>query len=129
MADNVVDMVVVECDGYTVALLCGEIDCHTVPDLHGRLRRLLVRLDRPLIVDMSGVAFCDGSALRMFSAVEGECSRRRVPLAVVGLREYLEGLFRAFGLHERIPLCTTHQDARWCLLPLSDAEIAAWPTG
>jgi anti-anti-sigma factor len=90
---------------------------------------LAARLDRPLVLDMSGIAFCDGTALRTISAVEAECARRGVPMAVVGLRPHLEGLFRACGLHERIPLCATYQDALWCLLPLSDEEIAAWPLG
>ncbi|SEF63249.1 stage II sporulation protein AA (anti-sigma F factor antagonist) [Thermomonospora echinospora] len=129
MADIVVDMVVVEREGHTVAMLCGEIDCCTGPDVYARLMDLAARLDRPLVLDMSGIAFCDGSALRTISAVTAECARRDVPVAMVGLRPYLEGLFRAFGLHERLPLCATYQDALWCLLPLSDEEIAAWPIG
>ncbi|HEX2312711.1 MAG TPA: STAS domain-containing protein [Thermomonospora sp.] len=129
MADIVVDMVVVERESHTVALLCGEIDCHTGPAAYTRLMELVALLRRPLVIDMSGITFCDGSALRMLSSAEEECRRRGVPLALVGLRPYLEGLFRAFGLHERIPLCATHQDALWCVLPLTDAEIAAWPTG
>ncbi|REF00199.1 STAS domain-containing protein [Thermomonospora umbrina] len=128
MADIAVDMVVVEHPRHTVALLCGEIDCHTAPDAYTRLMELVALARRPLVIDMGGIVFCDGSGLRAFSSLAQECGRRGLPLALVGLRPYLEGLFRAFGLHERIPLCATHQDALWCLLPLSDTEIAAWPT-
>lgn len=121
MEDIVVDMVVLDSAEYTVALLCGEIDCFTGPGLHARLLDLAAATRRPLVIDMSGVTFCDGSALRMLSTTGRRCAEDG--LAIVGLRPFLANLFRAFGLHERLPLCGTLDEALWCLLPLADDMI------
>jgi anti-sigma B factor antagonist len=126
MEDIVVDTVVVDGERHTAVLVCGEIDCYTAPDLHARLLRLADTCPRPLVLDMSGVSFCDGSALRMLAAIERRCTERGTGLALVGLRPFLTSLFHAFGLHERIPLCATSQEALHCLLPVPDAELRAW---
>jgi anti-anti-sigma factor len=124
--DIVVDMVVVDSERYAVVMLCGEIDCSTAPELQARLLDLAVTAERPLILDMSGVSFCDGSALRAFSATERQCAARGVAMAVIGLRPFLANLFRAFDLHERIPLCAALDEALWRLLPPGDADIHRW---
>lgn len=126
MEDIVVDLVVVDHARYRAVLVCGEIDCYTGPGLHARLLDIVDGTDRPLVVDMSGVPFCDGSALRAMYAIQRHCADREVLLAVVGLRPYVEKLFRTFELDERIPICATSQEALWCLLPPTDAEIESW---
>ncbi|WP_160147023.1 STAS domain-containing protein [Thermomonospora echinospora] len=126
MEDIVVDMVVVDSERHTVVLLCGEIDCYTGPGLQTRLLDLAVTTGRPLILDMGGVSFCDGSALRMLSVTQRECATRGVALAVVGLRPFLANLFRALDMHERIPLCAALDEALWRLLPPADADIHRW---
>jgi anti-sigma B factor antagonist len=124
--DIVVDMVVVDSERYAVVLLCGEIDCYTGPRLQERLLDLAAAVGRPLILDMSGVSFCDGSALRALLATERECTARGVAMAVIGLRPFLANLFRAFGMHERIPLYATLDEALWRLLPPDDADLHRW---
>lgn len=124
--DIAVDMVVVDNEHYAVVMLCGEIDCYSAPGLQERLLNLAASARRPLILDMSGVTFCDGSALRMLSATERECAGLGVLLAVIGLRPFLANLFRAFGVHERIPLCAALDEAVWKLLPPTDADLHAW---
>lgn len=126
MEDIVVDMVVVDSELYSVVLLCGEIDCYTGPGLHARLLELAAATRRPLVIDMSGVSFCDGSALRMIAATERRCAEDGSGLAVVGLRPFLANLFRAFGVHEDLPLCATLEEALWCLLPRTDAQLQTW---
>ncbi|ACY98682.1 anti-sigma-factor antagonist [Thermomonospora curvata DSM 43183] len=126
VADSSVDMVVVDGDRYTVTLLCGEIDCYGSQGLQERLLEAAPDAGRPLILDMSGVTFCDGSALWTLSAVERRCAERRVALAIVGLRPFLGHLFRAFHIHERIPLCATLDEALWRVLPPTDADLHAW---
>ncbi|HEX2314681.1 MAG TPA: STAS domain-containing protein [Thermomonospora sp.] len=126
MEDIVVDMVVVDSERYSVVLLCGEIDCYTGPGLQARLLELAEEAGRPLVLDMSGVSFCDGSALRMLSATERQCAEHGVSLAIMGLRPFLANLFQAFGMHERIPLCTALDEALWRVLPPADDEIRAW---
>ncbi|REE99425.1 STAS domain-containing protein [Thermomonospora umbrina] len=124
--DIVVDMVVVDSEHYAVVLLCGEIDSYTGPGLRSRLLELAEGAGRPLVLDMSGVSFCDGSALRMLTAIRRQCAERGVALAIVGLRPFLTNLFQAFGVHEHIPLCTALDEALWRLLPPSDDDVHAW---
>ncbi len=126
MEDIAADMVVVERDRHAVVLLCGEIDCHSGPELRSRLLALAASAHRPLVLDMGGVSFCDGTALRMIAEAERECARRGVRMAVVGLRPFLANLFRAVGFDERLPLCRSLDEALWRLLPPTDEDIHAW---
>lgn len=124
--EDIVDLIVVDHARYRTLLICGEIDCYTGPGLHARLLNVVDDTDRPMVMDMAGVPFCDGSALRTMFAVQRYCGERGLPLAVVGLRPYVEKLFRTFDLHLTIPLCASLQEALWCLLPLADEEIEGW---
>lgn len=128
MEDIDVGMVVMDHDHYRAVLLCGEIDCNTGPGLQRRLLALADTpdADLPVVLDMSGVAFCDGSALRTLSLAEQRFAERGGSLAIVGLRDFLIALFHAVGLDERIPLCHTLEEALWCVLPIPDEELADW---
>ena len=53
-------------DGHTVVTICGEIDLYTAPRLHRELARLLAEgMPARVVIDMSGVEFCDSTGLNV----------------------------------------------------------------
>jgi anti-sigma B factor antagonist len=122
--DIALEMAVLECDRYVLAMPRGEIDAYTGPAFRQQL--LDVVGTRPLIVDMTGVMFFDCAALKVIIAAERRCRAWGAALAVAGLRPNAAQVFRLARVGEILPLCVTIQEAVWCVVPLTDEEIAAW---
>jgi anti-sigma B factor antagonist len=122
--DIVLEMAVVECTRYVLAMPRGEIDAYTEP----AFRRQLFDAIRtsPMIIDMTEVSFIDCSALKAILAADRHCREHGSALAVAGLRPAAEQVFRLARVAEIVPLCRTIQEAVWCVVPLADEEIAAW---
>jgi anti-sigma B factor antagonist len=118
------EMAVVECPSYVLALPRGEIDAHTGPAFRRQLFDLI--RSRPLIIDMTEVSFFDCSALKVVIAAERHCREHGSALAIAGLRPAAEQVFRLARVAEIVPLCPTIQEAVWCVVPLTDEEIASW---
>jgi anti-anti-sigma factor len=122
--DIALDMAVVECDRYVLAMPRGEIDAYTGPAFRQQLLDVIGA--RPLIIDMTEVSFVDCAALKAVLAAERCCRARGTALAVAALRPGAEQVFRLACVGEIVPLCATIQEAVWCVVPLTDEEIAAW---
>lgn len=122
--DIVLEMAVVECARYVLAMPRGEIDACTEPALRQQLFDVIGA--RPLIIDMTEVSFFDCSALNAILAAERHCREHGSALAVAGLRPGADHIFRLAGFAEMVPLCHTIQEAVWCVVPLADEEIASW---
>jgi anti-sigma B factor antagonist len=122
--DIVLPMAVVECARYVLAMPRGEIDAYNEPVFRQQLFDAVG--DRPLIIDMTEVSFLDCSALNAVIAADRLCREHGADLAVAGLRPAAEQVFRLAGAAEIVPLCPTVQDAVWCVVPLTDEEIASW---
>jgi anti-sigma B factor antagonist len=118
------EMAVVECRHYVLAMPRGEIDAYTGPAFREQLFDVIRA--RPLIIDMTEVSFFDCSALTVIIAAERHCREQGSALAVAGLRPGAEQVFRLARVAEIVPLCPTIQEAVWCVVPLSDEEIASW---
>ncbi len=118
------EMAVVESSRYVLAMPRGEIDAYTEPAFRRQLFEAIGA--RPLIVDMTEVSFFDCSALNAIIAAERQCRDTGSALAVAGLRPGAEQVFRLARVAEIMPLCRTIQEAVWCVVPLSDEEIASW---
>jgi anti-sigma B factor antagonist len=122
--DIALEMAVLESDRYVLAMPRGEIDAYTGPAFRQQLLDVIGA--RPLIIDMTEVSFFDCAALKVVIAAERRCRGRGTALAVAGLRPGAEQVFRLARLDEMVPLCATIQEAVWCVVPLTDEEIAAW---
>ncbi|MFD0686731.1 STAS domain-containing protein [Actinomadura fibrosa] len=121
-----VDMVVVDDDRHTTVRLRGELDRVSAPRVRDRLRGLT---GRPLVLDVGGVSFFDSEGMRTVCACALDCELHGHALAMVGLRPFAAKMFRILGLHEQIPLCSSLEEALWCVVPRTDAEISAWLAG
>jgi anti-sigma B factor antagonist len=122
--DIALEMAVVECSRYVLAMPRGEIDAHTEPAFRRQLFDAIRA--RPLIIDMTEVSFFDCSALNAVIAAERRCRERGSALAVAGLHSGAEQVFRLARVGDVVPLCRTIQEAVWCVVPLTDEEIASW---
>jgi anti-anti-sigma factor len=120
----VLEMAVVECSRYVLAMPRGEIDAYTEPGFRQQLFDVIGA--RPLIIDMTEVSFFDCSALKAILLAERHCREHGSALAVAGLRPRAEQVFRLARAAEMVPLCHTIQEAVWCVVPLADEEIASW---
>jgi anti-sigma B factor antagonist len=60
-------------DDHTIVTICGEIDLYTAPRLHSELVGLLADgMPARVIIDMSGVEFCDSTGMNVLLS----CLRR-----------------------------------------------------
>jgi anti-sigma B factor antagonist len=122
--DTAVDMVVVEGEHHTDVLLSGEMDLMSAPPIRGHLCALVS--ERPLVLDVSGVSFFDAEGLRIIAATARRGLQCGTGVALVGVRPFAAQLFRILRMDEAVPLCSSTQEALWCLLPRTDEEIAGW---
>ncbi|MFI0444830.1 STAS domain-containing protein [Actinomadura sp. 6N118] len=129
MRDTAVDVVVVEGERHTTVLLSGEMDRMSAPAVRCRLLDLAGAASRPLVLDLAGVSFFDAEGMRVVSAAARRCDELGVGLATVGVRPFAAKMFHILRLHERIPLCSSTEEALWCVLPPTDAELAEWLNG
>ena len=51
--------------GHTVLAVCGELDIATTTALRSQIRIILKDTTTPVIIDLSGVSFCDASGLAL----------------------------------------------------------------
>ncbi len=124
MKDTAVDMVVVEGERHTGVLLSGEMDLMSAPSVRGHLCALVA--ERPLVLDVSGVTFFDAEGLRIVAATARRGLECGTGVALVGVRPFAAQLFRILRMDEAVPLCSSTEEALWCLLPRTDEEIADW---
>ena len=124
MKDIAVDMVVMEGERHTGVLLSGEMDLVSAPPIRGHLYALVSK--RPLVLDVSGVSFFDAEGLRIIAATARRGLQCGTGVALVGMRPFAAQMFRILRMDEAVPLCSSTQEALWCLLPPTDEDIAAW---
>lgn len=95
---------------FTVLTVTGEIDMATVPQLRAAVETPLNRTDPHLILDLTGVSFCDSTGLGLLVA-----TRRRLPagapLRLVGVQPLVARVFQLTGLTAVFPMFGTVSDA------------------
>jgi anti-anti-sigma factor len=72
-----------ESDGLVCAVLSGELELANVRPIRARLYAALENADEALLVDLSGVAFLDSSAVEMLFRLREDLRIRQQRLAVV----------------------------------------------
>jgi len=83
----------------TVVTVSGEIDLYTVPRLHGELSSALagggpVRL----VVDMTGVDFCDSTGMNVLLAAHRKAREQGGDLELAGPRPTVRKILQVTGL-------------------------------
>jgi anti-sigma B factor antagonist len=101
----------------TIASLEGELDIATVPELRERLLGLLGPGVRLLIIDLSGVSFCDVAGLAVLIGTQRRATARGIVTRLAAPRPQVLKLLRITGLDHRLTICAT----------LADALPTEWP--
>lgn len=107
-----------EQDQRPVLVLSGELDATTAPQLAGLATTIVDEGARDVIIDASGLTFCDGSGLSVLAQIGSRLRARAGRLALVALsspvRQALDaaGLGDAFVIAASVPaaLYAIHRD-------------------
>jgi len=108
----------------TIATLEGDLDIATVPELRERLLGLLSPGVRLLIIDLSGVSFCDVAGLAVLIGTQRRATARGIVVRLAGPRPLVVKLLRVTGLDRRFTIRATLADA----LPAEGRGLAARTT-
>jgi anti-anti-sigma factor len=95
---------------FTVARLEGDLDIATTPVLRERLLSVLGPGMRLLIIDLSGVPFCDVSALAVLIATQRRARGLGVAVRLAAPRPQMAKLLRVTGLDRHFTICAAPDD-------------------
>jgi anti-anti-sigma factor len=97
--------------GFTIARLEGDLDIASTPVLRERLLSVFRPGARLLIIDLSGVPFCDVSALAVLIGTQRRARRLGITVRLAALRPQMAKLLRVTGLASHFTICATLDDA------------------
>lgn len=96
---------------FTIARLEGDLDVATTPVLRERLLSVLGPGMRLLIIDLSGVSFCDVSALAVLIATQRRARGLGIAVRLAALRPQMAKLMCVTGLDRHFTICAALDDA------------------
>lgn len=91
--------------GHTVLSVSGELDFATTAALRVEIANVLSATTTPVIIDLSGVSFCDASGLALLVGAQRRARLGGRTLVLAGPRPtvlkllHITGLDRAFSVH------------------------------
>lgn len=95
----------------SIVRLHGDIDLATAPALRERLLNALRPGLRLLILDMSGVSFCDAAGLAVLIGTQRRASALGITLHLAAPRPQVIKVLRITGLDRYLPIHPTLSDA------------------
>jgi anti-anti-sigma factor len=96
---------------FTIARLEGDLDIATAPVLRERLLSVLVPGIRLLIIDLSGVPFCDVSALAVLIGTQRRARGLGITVHLAAPRPQMAKLLCVTGLDRHFTFCAALDDA------------------
>jgi anti-anti-sigma factor len=107
-----VNLTVLSRPAATIAMLEGDLDIATSQALRGGLLNVLgPAAARLLIIDLSGVTFCDVAALAMLIGVQRRARWLGITVCLAAPRPQAAKLLRVTGLDQSFSVCATLDDA------------------
>ena len=105
-------------DGIRLLEVFGELDLATAPRLCSLLDAARIQRVRRLVVDLTGVDFCDSTGLRALMGASTELRHAGGKLAVAVLPDGgVARLFDVTGIRESLPTYDSQQDAIAAVTP------------
>jgi anti-anti-sigma factor len=95
----------------TIVSLEGELDIATTPALRERLLNVFRPGVRLLVIDLSGVSFCDVSPLAVLVATQRRAGRLGITVRLSAPRPQVMRLLRVTGLDQCFTICATPDEA------------------
>ncbi|MFG2715623.1 STAS domain-containing protein [Streptomyces goshikiensis] len=84
-------------DGEVRVTLAGELDFHTAWQVEARLSALASSGHRSLVLDLSGISFCDSAGIDLFLRVHHRCQSAGTGLRLIDVPPLLAKSMRALG--------------------------------
>ncbi|MFC8290569.1 STAS domain-containing protein [Streptomyces sp. NPDC057242] len=97
--------------GTEVVKVGGELDQHTSPHLTEVLDGVHLTPGTTLVVDLSGLMYCDSTGLTVLIGLYQRSEAAGAPLVLAGLEKELLRIFRVTGLDELFTLRATVEEA------------------
>ncbi|MQS06511.1 STAS domain-containing protein [Streptomyces alkaliphilus] len=97
--------------GYWLLVVTGELDHHTAPRLRGALDELPRAADTTLIVDISGLNYCDSSGIAALVTAYRRVVDPGGRLVLAGPDDEMMRLFGIVGLDELFAISPTVEEA------------------
>ena len=96
---------------FTIARLEGDLDIAATPVLRERLLSVPGPGMRLLIIDLSGVSFCDAAGLAVLIGAQRRTIARGIVVRLAAPRPQLAKLLRITGLDRSFTICASLADA------------------
>ncbi|MFZ3557164.1 STAS domain-containing protein [Streptomyces sp. BH055] len=109
MAGSAVETVVSAC--CLVVRVRGEMDCETAPVLRPRFRELIARGKRCVVLDLSGVSFCDSVGLGLLVGVWRQAEAGEAVLVLACVPEQVRRIIATTGLDQVLRCYATVTEA------------------
>jgi len=97
----------------------GELDLATSDSLYRRGRAAIGRHPRLLLLDLTGLSFCDASGLSAFVRIANEAEAAGCGYGLIAPRPLVAKVLRITGLHQRLQVFATSDEARLRLTALA----------
>jgi anti-anti-sigma factor len=97
---------------HTVMTVRGELDMATTAVLRDQIVTLLRETAAPVIIDLSGVAFCDASGLALLVGAQRRAKLQGLAVVLAGPRRNVSKLLRITGLDRAFTIYPTLAAAR-----------------
>jgi anti-anti-sigma factor len=106
-----VSLSVLSTPAFTIARLVGDLDIGTTRAVREGLLSMLLSAARLLVIDLSGLSFCDVAGLAMLVGTQRRASARGITVRLAAPRPQMAKLLRATGLDQSFTICATVDDA------------------
>jgi anti-anti-sigma factor len=114
-------------DGYTIVTISGEIDIARTPVLREELLGLLRPGASRLVVDLSGVTFCDASGLAVLVGVARRAALLDGILRLAAPAPLMSTVLRLTGLDSRFEIFATVPEAIGAPIRESVRDVGLFP--
>jgi anti-anti-sigma factor len=98
--------------GHTVLAICGELDIATTAYLRDQIAIVLKDATTPVIIDLSGVSFCDASGLALLFGARRRARLRGLTVVLAAPRYGMKRLLRVTGMDRAFTVHPTLAAAR-----------------
>ncbi|WP_217575536.1 STAS domain-containing protein [Streptomyces sp. GbtcB7] len=95
--------------------LSGGLDNNSAPDVRTLLPRLTLQAGQQLVIDLTGITFCDSSGITVLIAARNRALAARADIALAAVPDRVSRMLHIVGLDQVFP---TH--------PTAQAAAAAW---
>jgi anti-anti-sigma factor len=95
--------------------LTGELDNDSAPDVRTLLPRLTLQAGQQLVIDLTGITFCDSSGMTVLIAARNHALAAQADIALAAVPDRVSRMLHIVGLDQ---VFRTH--------PTAQAAAAAW---